>query len=407
VTDLIIVDRRLPQVLKEVGDGFPDGPPRGAAGGFFSATSDAEHLAKLRRIFPGAVDEDRPMSVRVKGGPMDIHGEGIPLPTRYALRDRMAKAGEPNTGEGVLIGSVDTGIQRIPWLDGGYLSAPNDFETHVPQKADEAGKLGATGQMGHGTFVAGLVLQQAPAAGVWVERALSLSGEASSIEVAAAAGELARRGVDILNLSLGCYANEPNARQVMQRLVDELRSINSDMVIVAAAGNLDPDDQALETRQAFWPAALDNVVAVGAVDGPDATTWSSWSNRGPWIDFAAPANDLLSTFVDGYLKPAPDRPPNKYEGWAQWSGTSFAAAVVSGAIAREMTGTERLSAAEAVARLRAGTYSSGWTDAEPAVEDDGVDGVPSVPIVTLATWADQGEAKKSWRIGPPPAAAAS
>lgn len=339
---------------------------------------------------------DRTMSVVVRGGPMDIHGEGIPLPSRFELRQRQTEPGQPYTGEGVLIGSVDTGIQRIDWLDGGYLSAPDDFEALVPQSKEQAAMAVSPGQLGHGTFVAGLALQQAPAAGVWVERALKTTGDATAFDVSRAAKELARRRVHVLNLSLGCYADEPDAREVMQGVVDDLLSINSDMVIVAAAGNLNPDEPAVSDPQPFWPAALGNVVAVGAVDRPDSTTWSSWSNRGPWVNLAAPADDLLSTFVKGWLKTSEGKEPNEYEGWATWSGTSFAAAVVSGAIARLMTGPEPMTAREAVDRLRAGEYSSGRTEAGKTAEGD----VPPVPIVTLDTWDDQCRAKEHCWCGP-------
>ena len=370
----LIIDRRLSQVQRalRLAD-VPSTWSRIGRGLISAPVSDAQ-WESVQGSCSSAVIEDLPMGVRVRGNPMDMHGEGRPLPSWVGLRSRLADAGQPAAGEGVLVGTVDTGVRMHPWLAGGYLSAPDDFED---PSTGPGGSAGA--QVGHGTFVAGLVLQQAPAAGVWVERALAADGEALASQVATAALALAERGVHVLNLSLGCYADDPGARPVMQRLVDDLRSVNPEMVVVAAAGNLLGRDEPAGPAT-FWPAALDDVVAVGAVTDPAAATWAEWSNRGPWVDLAAPGHVLLSTHVR--RRSGADNGGGSARGWAWWSGTSFAAAVVSGAIASLMTTPERISAREAVARLRTGELSTGWTEAEADV--------PSVPVVGLRTWDQLG-----------------
>jgi hypothetical protein len=378
VPALLVVDRAVPRVRDVIGrlDGWTD---VGAGGLRRIDLPDAVYATARQRC--AGVDEDRVMAVPVSGAPMDYHGGGTPMPTRAQLRDRRDDPAGACTGEGVLVGTVDTGVQPHPWLAGGYLSAPSDFEPDVPATAGNG--LGPAPaqrlEVGHGTFITGLVLQQAPAAGVWVERALSATGQALSSQVAEAAMTLARRGVQVLDLSLGCFADDPDAREVMQQLVDDLHSVNPEMVIVAAAGNLGGPGEP-EAPADFWPAALLDVVAVGAVESPSSTTWTPWSNQGRWVDLAAPASQLVSTFVTGTLS-SPDGEERSYEGWARWSGTSFAAAVAAGAIARLMTGRRPLTAKEAVAALRSGAYSSGWT----AAEGD----VPAVPVVRLATWDQQ------------------
>ena len=74
-------------------------------------------------------------------------------------------------------------------------------------------------------------------------------------------------------------------------LVPDLRGAHPELVIVAAAGNLSDDHPG---RGLFWPAAVPGVVSVGAVATPSSTDWASWSNRGPWVDLAAPADRLAS-----------------------------------------------------------------------------------------------------------------
>ena len=83
------------------------------------------------------------------------------------------------------------------------------------------------------------------------------------------------------------------------------------------------------------------------------TARAPFSNYGPWVRACAPGVDLVSTFFAGWNGDAPcdaDGDPDDYTGWACWSGTSFAAPVVVGALAREMaTGVDPPT--EAVARL--------------------------------------------------------
>ena len=89
-------------------------------------------------------------------------------------------------------------------------------------------------------------------------------------------------------------------------------------VIVAAAGNGG-------NRQPMYPAAYDNVIAVGATDAFDRP--ARFSSRGAsWVDLAAPGVEIFTT-LPTY--------PNAYGGLdlGYVSGTSFAAPMVSGAAA--------------------------------------------------------------------------
>ncbi len=69
----------------------------------------------------------------------------------------------------------------------------------------------------------------------------------------------------------------------------------------------------------------DQVVSVAA---HDSSGLCHWSNKGPWVDLAAPGSDIVSTYVTHADFPT---------GFARWSGTSFAAPFV--AAAHSKTGT--------------------------------------------------------------------
>ena len=116
-------------------------------------------------------------------------------------------------------------------------------------------------------------------------------------------------------------------------------------VVVASAGNDGTCRPAL-------PASLPGVISVGAI-GPYGP--APFSNYGPWVRACAPGVDLCSTFFNGYegsLPPNPDgTDPDNYAGWALWSGTSFSAPVVTGALVRAMMADGKCSAQTAVERV--------------------------------------------------------
>jgi subtilisin family serine protease len=182
---------------------------------------------------------------------------------------------------------------------------------------------------GHGTFIAGILEQLAPGCTVRVHRVISGLGDATESEVIQKVHELAAlppgRRPNILSLSFGgtALAQAPAMRSAIATA--RLKGI----VVVASAGN---DG----TSQEQYPAGYDGVVAVGALD-PEGPT--PWTNYGEWVDACAPGADLVSSFFARFDGPTPrvnTVDPDKFEGWATWSGTSFAAPVVVAAIAREM-----------------------------------------------------------------------
>jgi hypothetical protein len=399
---LLVVRRNLPRVRQqfredEIADTSERVTERLAR--FTVPSSFAEsYRALVREEGQPATAINQDMMLGIHGAPMDVGGLHGAVPTVRDLPDRTAQqdSGDrlgnretPGYGEGVLVGVVDTGAGSNSWLDGGYLAAPNDFE----QLEAQYGK-GLPAQAGHGTFVTGLILKQAPAASVWMERGLKPEGNGLTDVIGTAAKSLVQRGVSILNLSLGVYEQYEGYEEALGTLVDDLYAMNPHLVIVAAAGNIEVkdnktgDDHAQsKPREAvigdkFFPAALPRVLAVGSTQASESAEpsdeWATWSNRGDWLDFAACGEEVLSSYISApVIKDHPDKTdPDETRRFAEWSGTSFSAAIVSGAIAAKMTESSRISAWEAVYELqRTGRLTA----------DDGGHG-KRVPIVDSRRW---------------------
>jgi hypothetical protein len=270
-------------------------------------------------------------SQAVMGGPATVaEPAGPPLP---------AWPDSP-VGKGYTVGVLDTGIVGADGSPPHVLLAGRFFATGASDEDRPAEARSATfldRQGGHGTFVAGVVRKIAPGARIAVGRVLKATGEGDIHGLVTGIGRLraavAATGVklDVLNLSLGGYTRRDRPSVTLSTALAPL--LRDGTVVVAAAGNS-------ASWRPFFPAALPQVIGVGAIDarGPAA-----FSNYGPWVDACAVGVDVVSTFFDESaaelaqveLAPHPwsTQPiPARFPGFARWSGTSFATPVVAGAI---------------------------------------------------------------------------
>jgi subtilisin family serine protease len=250
-----------------------------------------------------------------------------------------AAPGEPGR---ITVGILDTGIALAgarpehPFLASCAVEDPahdNDARDALPPDGhldDEAG---------HGTFCAGVVLQTAPNARVAIHHVLDSEGFATEIAVRDALVELVEKEhPDILSLSFGAFTDNDAP---LLALGAAISALPPEIVVVAAAGN-----QGLS--KPFWPAAQKRVIGVGALDSgayrgvggqaSDQTPPAAYSNFGWWVDAWA-IGDWVSTFFLEWDDPVLPLPggvaleARHFEGWARWSGTSFATPAVAGAIA--------------------------------------------------------------------------
>jgi membrane-anchored mycosin MYCP len=168
----------------------------------------------------------------------------------------------------------------------------------------------------------------------------------------------------VLTAAFGCFTVDGKPPLVLERAIARL---TPKVVVVAAAGNYGagpgkgaPDPDALpQAKTPIWPAAFESVVAVGAVDGNGET--APFSPQVPWVDLLAPGVKVSSDFLEGDVRVVlTDEETGEqrdevrpFTGTAVWSGTSFAAATVSGAVAAQ-TVRGRRTAYEALDRVRRG-----------------------------------------------------
>ena len=240
-----------------------------------------------------------------------------------SLQYALAKVDVPSAhalaqGKGVRIAIIDSGV------DASHPDLAGAVEATFDASGGKAVRAGA-----HATAVAGIIrargLMQgiAPKARLLCVRVFARAGK-SKTNAATTASIL--RGIDwalakrarVLNLSLA-GPHDPLLKQGIAVAHDKRA------IIVAAAGN------GGTKAPPAYPAAYDRVIAVTATDVADRLYASA--NRGRYISVAAPGVDILA--------------PALGHGHALRSGTSFAAAHISGIIALMIERNSGLTAKQA------------------------------------------------------------
>jgi len=252
----------------------------------------------------------------------DIHtpGDYVDQPASTAVGAGIAQT--RYTGAGITVAILDTGMAFDHPLTSASIIRPGadsmggDGTGEVqPNDLDDDGDLLIDESFHHATFVAGIVKLAAPNARILPVRVLETDGKGTSFSVAKGIFHAVHSGVEVINLSLGMLHDAKAVEAALEIAED------AGVVVVAAAGNRGleivagepPDD--LECKS--FPAYRDEVIAVAAVDANFVK--ADFSDYGVDVDLSAPGVDLLSAFGDVDIVP--------------WSGSSFAAPFVSGAVA--------------------------------------------------------------------------
>ncbi len=225
-------------------------------------------------------------------------------------------------GAGITVAIIDTGVDLNHSGIKNHLSPAADWRDFVDNDNIPQDETGTTpsgtsaAAYGHGTAVAGIVLQIAPKATILPLRVLTPGGGGDLTDVIKAIDYAIQKGALVINLSLGSTKNDV-------ALETELTYAKSKGVyVIASAGNnglLDKSDYpaALSGRNDSELNVVGSTYGIGSINNAEAL--SSFTARGNGISAFAPGEKIYSFY------------PNNRVAYA--TGTSFATPLVSGALA--------------------------------------------------------------------------
>ncbi|MCF3134592.1 S8/S53 family peptidase [Streptomyces olivochromogenes] len=275
---------------------------------------------------------------------------------------------DADTAVGVLV--IDTGLVHD------FGSYPLMAHVTGDPQVDEVDAAGILQQyVGHGTFIAGLVAALSPNTDINVSNTLNDAGAILESEFGEKLFDAVDRygWPDIISLSAGTPNGSAHGLLGVESFMQALRDEQSTLLVAAAGNNA--------SATPFWPAAYadvpgyENVVlSVGALRS-DGEFGACFTNHGGWVKVYAPGEQLTSPLA-GFDAPVPYvyqhttydhcrfgftyactcqyprhtgvlseqriTTPGKadqvmFDGFAHWSGTSFATPVAAGLVAAHMT----------------------------------------------------------------------
>lgn len=317
---------------------------------------------------------------------------------QYWLTDYgFTKLWEQATGKGVTIAVIDTGV------DGNH----QDLSGNVVKGADASGNGSSNGWKGlgvepdHGTLVASLIAghghsdgstprnpgQPGAPAGIIgiapnatilpISLELGTSGSKTKSvneQIPLAVRTAVDRGADIINLSVGSSSTSwPESWDSAFTYAEE-----KGVIIVASAGN-----RGAGITQVGAPATMPGVLTVGGVDRKRKDSWSS-SSQGISIAVSGPSETMIGAI-------SKDR-------YANWSGTSAAAPIVTGLAALIKEKYPDLTSGQVIQRIissaddagapgRDALYGYGIINPARALDPATPDDAEGNPLGSMKEWA--------------------
>ena len=290
---------------------------------------------------------------------------------------KIPEAQKISTGEGVVVGLVDSGADvSHPDLQGKVLPGKGVGGEAADGRSDRVD--------GHGTGMAGTIAGNGggPNRMTGIAPGVRIlpyaTGDVETLDIGAEGLRWAAdNGAKVVNLSWGADVETPP-----QFMVDAVNyALSKDVVIVAAAGNVSEGHTRVVT-----PARIPGVIGVTGI-GTDGAFWGAQSTQGRGAVLSAPAQEIIG----------PQPLALSDSGYGLGGGTSAAAAIVSGVAAMVRAKYPDLDAANVIERLIRtaddkgpqgwdGQYGDGIVNPVAALTEDvpAVDRNPLLPDVDPA-----------------------
>ncbi|MBQ8249812.1 MAG: S8 family serine peptidase [Clostridia bacterium] len=220
-------------------------------------------------------------------------------------------------GNDIKVAVIDSGCHAHDELVDNLLEGKNYID----------GTTDVSDNQGHGTHVSGIIAAQMDNVGVVgvapkakiVPLKCFETGKSTNVDALLQAiyEAVDVYGCKIINMSWGAAVNIPDLQEAIEY------AAGKGVILIASVGN----DNSVDLR---YPAAYDCVVGVGSVDS--SKVHSSFSQYNTSVTVVAPGEDVPSTYKTG--------------GYANMSGTSQAAPMVSGMAALALSMDEDMTSAE-------------------------------------------------------------
>jgi subtilisin family serine protease len=207
------------------------------------------------------------------------------------LKTGLLTSQRANWGQGIKVAVLDTGVDYLhPELKGKVLTGYDAF----------TGRYDGKDVQGHGTFVAGVILQIAPGATIIPVRVLDENGIGSLTTVMNGLQYALDAGANVINLSLSSDTDI----KALHQLIQTARS--KGVLVVSAAGNND-------SPQKYYPAGYSEGMGIAATEMLDYN--ASFTNYNNYMSLSAPGVNIYSMWKGG--------------GYGWGNGTSFSTPMVA------------------------------------------------------------------------------
>jgi subtilisin family serine protease len=248
-----------------------------------------------------------------------------PLPSENRLQFMQIKLPQAqaitrNFGSGIKVAVIDTGIDTNHPMFTDRLAPSSEWKDFIDNDTNPQEVAPISGTLtgyGHGTGVAGLILQAAPKATILPIRALGPDGSGDVAGVVSAIDWAIQKGANVINLSLGTTTAVTALQTVINTATSQGR------YVIASTGNTGDGNITYPARWAKSGSNSKYLISVGSL-GPGLTL-SLFSCNGVELEQLAPGELMTSAY-----------PGNQT---ARYTGTSFAAPLVSGAVALALSDT--------------------------------------------------------------------